>query len=86
MIGPPSGRWLQAQAGGSAACIIRFIFLVKERSIHMGTARTHSFYEMLRRRSPGIYFQLDTLLDMQRSAKDLKDDYFDLHQGKRDAR
>ena len=52
----------------------------------MDTARTHSFYEMLRRRSPGIYFQLDTLLDMQRSAKDLKDDYFDLHQGKRDAR
>jgi hypothetical protein len=52
----------------------------------MDTARTHSFYEMLRRQSPRIYFQLDTLLDMQQSAKDLKADYFDLYQGKRDAR
>ena len=52
----------------------------------MDTARTHSFYEMLRRQSPRIYFQLDTLLDMQRSAKVLQADYFDLYQGKRDAR
>ena len=52
----------------------------------MDTARTHSFYEVLRQQSPRIYFQLDTLLDMQRSANILQADYFDLYQGKRDAR
>ena len=41
---------------------------------------------MLRRHSPRIYFQLDTLLDMQRSAKVLQADYFDLYQSERDAR
>ena len=52
----------------------------------MDTARTHSFYEMLRRNRPSIYFQLDTLLDMQQSAKDLKADYFDLYKSDQDAR
>ena len=52
----------------------------------MDTARTHSFYEMLRRNRPSIYFQLDTLLDMQRSAKVLQVDYFDLYQSKPNAR
>ena len=52
----------------------------------MDTAQTHSFYERLRRQSPRIYFQLDTLLHMQQSAKDLKADYFDLYKGKRESR
>ena len=52
----------------------------------MDKAQTHSFYERIRRQSPRIYFQLDTLLDMKRSADILQADYFDLHQRKRDAR
>ena len=52
----------------------------------MDTARTHSFYEMLRRQSPRIYFQLDTLLDMKRSANILQADYFDLYKSDQDAR
>ncbi len=31
----------------------------------MDNAKTHSFYEMLRRQRPRIYFQLNTLLDMR---------------------
>ena len=52
----------------------------------MDTAQTHSFYEKLRWQSPRIYFQLDTLLDMKRSAKVLQADYFDLYKGKRESR